>query len=285
MLTRGTGLALPPDPRESAFPPTHPTHPRPPPLPRCAPHRSPADLVRPPSLRDVAPMLRNGVLLSARSLLAMSVLMWATKLIAGLGAVCMAAHEILRQIWVLSNQAFTALDIATQSLVAFHLGRGDRAAAAAVFARTLGLAVSAGVLICGLLLANAAALPGVFTNDAAVVRQAVQVREWLGGGWWCAGGAVACVRGACMVGRWRQASSWGGPSSAYGRSSRCSRWAASPATPGGCGAARARWGGCAALRRRRQRRREGARAPSCFAWGHACVALLLLCATLDRRVM
>ena len=40
--------------------------------------------------------------------------MWATRLIAGFGAVGLAAHEILRQIWVFSNQAYTSLDIATQ---------------------------------------------------------------------------------------------------------------------------------------------------------------------------
>lgn len=116
-------------------------------------------------------MLQSGLFLSTRSLLAMSMLMWATRLISagfgavglaggGAGGVCRAspwlpaqfrllaaclhprcvspparaptslpptpstrpaAHEILRQIWVFSNQSFTALDIATQSLVAFHL--------------------------------------------------------------------------------------------------------------------------------------------------------------------
>lgn len=133
------------------------------------------DLARPPTWREVAPMLRNGLFLSARSLLAMGSLMWATRLIAGFGAVGLAAHEILRQIWVFSNQAFTSLDIATQSLVAFHLGKADRRSAAAVFRRTLSLALFAGVLILGLLLAGRHSLPGVFTKDPAVVRQVAAV--------------------------------------------------------------------------------------------------------------
>ncbi|KAL4526800.1 hypothetical protein Ndes2526A_g01231 [Nannochloris sp. 'desiccata'] len=91
------------------------------------------DLYTPPKWSDVAPTLKNGVFLSTRSILAMSMLMWATKLIAGFGAVSLAAHEILRQIWVFSNQAFTCLDIATQSLIAFYLGRDDKPSAAAVF--------------------------------------------------------------------------------------------------------------------------------------------------------
>lgn len=161
--------------------------------------------------------------------------MWATRLIAGFGAVGLAAHEILRQIWVFSNQAYTSLDIATQvraasparrraaagagrepwagqrgalsragqeqaggptrrllplcplllpalqSLVAFHLGKADRRSAAAVFRRTLSLAVFAGVVIMCALLAARTALPSVFTPDAAVVHQVELVRRWGGG--------------------------------------------------------------------------------------------------------
>lgn len=130
-----------------------------------------SDLRTPPSWSDVSPVLRNGLLLSTRSLLAMSMLMWATKLIAGFGAVALAAHEILRQIWVFSNQAFTSLDIATQSLVAFYLGRGDRASAADLFKRTISLTFAIAVVIMFGLLAGEKALPAIFTKDVAVVAQ------------------------------------------------------------------------------------------------------------------
>ncbi|KAI7846376.1 hypothetical protein COHA_000087 [Chlorella ohadii] len=135
----------------------------------------PADLARPPAWSEVAPMLRSGFFLSTRSLLAMGMLMWATRLIAGFGAVGLAAHEVLRQIWVFSNQFFTSMDIATQSLVASNLGKDDRRSAAAVFRRTLTLAVSAGVVICCLLLASRTSLPAVFTPDAAVIREVSMV--------------------------------------------------------------------------------------------------------------
>jgi putative MATE family efflux protein len=133
------------------------------------------DLYTPPKWSDVAPTLKNGAFLSTRSILAMSMLMWATKLIAGFGAVSLAAHEILRQIWVFSNQAFTCLDIATQSLIAFYLGRNDRPSAAAVFRRTLSLTLVAGVVIMCALLSSRSMLPGIFTRDPAVISKAAMV--------------------------------------------------------------------------------------------------------------
>lgn len=128
-----------------------------------------SDMKNYPSFSEVAPMLRNGVLLSTRSLLAMSTLMFATKMAAGLGAATLAAHEIIRQIWVVSNQAFTSLDIATQSLVAFYLGKGDKKSASQVFLRTSALTLCAGILITSVLLVCRHALPAMFTSDPAVM--------------------------------------------------------------------------------------------------------------------
>ena len=51
------------------------------------------DLLRPPSWAEVAPMMKNGIFLSTRSLLAMGMLMWATRLIAGFGAVGLAGES------------------------------------------------------------------------------------------------------------------------------------------------------------------------------------------------
>ena len=127
-----------------------------------------SDMATYPSMTDVAPMLRNGVLLSTRSLLAMSTLIFATKMAAGLGAAGLAAHEIIRQIWVVSNQAFTSLDIATQSLVAFYKGKGDRQSAGRVFLRTNALTVFVSVIIMGSLVAGRNSLPALFTQDPAV---------------------------------------------------------------------------------------------------------------------
>ena len=133
------------------------------------------DLASPPKWKDVAPTLKNGLFLGTRSILAMSTLMWATKTIAGFGAVSLAAHEILRQIWVFSNQAFTCLDIATQSLIAFYLGRNDKRSAANVFRRTLTLTLIAAVVIMTGLLCAGGTLPGIFTQDKAVIVKACAV--------------------------------------------------------------------------------------------------------------
>ena len=127
-----------------------------------------ADMATYPSISDVAPMLRNGVLLSTRSLLAMSTLMFATKMAAGLGAAGLAAHEIIRQIWVVSNQAFTSLDIATQSLVAFYKGKGDKQSAGRVFLRTNALTVFVSAIIMASLIAGRNKLPALFTQDPVV---------------------------------------------------------------------------------------------------------------------
>ena len=56
----------------------------------------------------------------------MAVIVYATSMVTSLGAVTMAAHEILRQVWIISIQAFMALDICAQSMVASFLGHVSR---------------------------------------------------------------------------------------------------------------------------------------------------------------
>lgn len=127
------------------------------------------DMKQFPSFLDVAPMLRNGILLSTRSILAMSTVMFATQSMAGLGAAALAAHECIRNIWVVSNQTFTSLDVATQSLVAFYIGHGDRNSAAQVFLRTSALTACAGIVVMAALLFYKETLPTVFTSDPSVM--------------------------------------------------------------------------------------------------------------------
>ena len=49
--------------------------------------------------------------------------MFATSIIASLGAITLAASEIMRQVFIISMQSFTALDISSQALVASYLGK------------------------------------------------------------------------------------------------------------------------------------------------------------------
>ena len=67
--------------------------------------------------------LQSGLSLSLRNVSSMVVILTATSMVTGLGAITMAAHEILRQVWIISIQAFMALDITAQSLVASYLGQ------------------------------------------------------------------------------------------------------------------------------------------------------------------
>ena len=66
---------------------------------------------------------QDGASLAVRNVTSMSVITYATSTVATLGPVAMATNEILRQIYILCLQAFTALDIATQALVATYLGK------------------------------------------------------------------------------------------------------------------------------------------------------------------
>ena len=68
-------------------------------------------------------VLQSGLSLSLRNVSSMVVILTATSMVTGLGAVTMAAHEILRQVWIISIQSFMALDICAQSLVASYLGQ------------------------------------------------------------------------------------------------------------------------------------------------------------------
>lgn len=67
--------------------------------------------------------LQSGLSLSLRNVSSMVVILTATSMVTGLGAITMAAHEILRQVWIISIQGFMALDITAQSLVASYLGQ------------------------------------------------------------------------------------------------------------------------------------------------------------------
>ncbi len=67
--------------------------------------------------------MQSGLSLSLRNVSSMVVILTATSMVTGLGTITMAAHEILRQVWIISIQAFMALDICAQSLVASYLGQ------------------------------------------------------------------------------------------------------------------------------------------------------------------
>ena len=61
--------------------------------------------------------------LAQRPLILQGTYVFATSIIASLGAITLAASEIMRQVFIISMQSFTALDISSQALVASYLGQ------------------------------------------------------------------------------------------------------------------------------------------------------------------
>ena len=67
--------------------------------------------------------VQSGLALSVRNLGTMGVILYATTLVSRMGAATLAAHEIMRQVFIFSIQLFSALDVTAQSLVGLHLGK------------------------------------------------------------------------------------------------------------------------------------------------------------------
>ena len=154
--------------------------------------------------------MQAGLSLSMRSVFSISILLYATTLVTGMGAAALAAHEILRQTWIFAIQCvtastlcqvclsayrhlsaefellpcvrrgFTAFDIATQSLVASYMGRGEPGRAREVLLRVLQLGLAVGGVLALAMVLGSGAAPAVFTGDPAVVAIARRVFPLLG---------------------------------------------------------------------------------------------------------
>lgn len=139
----------------------------------------PADLLAKPPKEELFNFLKAGVSLSSRNILSMVVILYATTAVSNLGAASLAAHEILRQVWVFAIQGFSALDIATQALIAVYVGQGMQHKASSILKRTLQLGTGVGAVIAVILLVGSRALPCTFTSDAAVINIASSVLPFI----------------------------------------------------------------------------------------------------------
>lgn len=102
-----------------------------------------------------------------RTLILQAVLLRATAEAAGAGAA--APHQICVQVWWVTLFALDALAVAAQSLVASSLGANDVARARTAADRCLRWALATGTAVGVGIYAAGPALPGVFTDDAALV--------------------------------------------------------------------------------------------------------------------
>ncbi|KAK9829665.1 hypothetical protein WJX72_007217 [[Myrmecia] bisecta] len=127
-----------------------------------------ADLRRVPVFKDILPLLKTGFSLSVRSFSSIIVITMCSTMLAEMGAVTMAAHEILRQVWIFSIQAYGAFDIATQTLVATYIGKNKRPLAREVLMRILQIGTLTGCMMAVFLFATRSVLPVAFTKDSAV---------------------------------------------------------------------------------------------------------------------
>ena len=129
---------------------------------------------RPALLRG---LVHTGVWLFVRTAALLTSFVTAGAVLARVGAPSLAAHQVGFQLFFALALILDAVAIAGQVIVGRTLGAGDRARATAAARRMLVLALYAGALLgAGLLLARGV-VPGLFTDDPAVL-------ERLGAMWW-----------------------------------------------------------------------------------------------------
>ena len=102
---------------------------------------------------------------------------FAAAVAARFGAAAVAAHQVVLQLWNFLALALDSLAIAAQSLVGAALGAGQAAHAKSVAWRVTAFSAVAATVLAAVLGAAANVLPGLFTNDRAVL-DAVGVPWW-----------------------------------------------------------------------------------------------------------
>ena len=123
--------------------------------------------LRPAGVRAVA---RSGGWLVVRTALLQAAVTTNTVVAAGLGAVALAAHQVVGGLWVLLAFALDAVAIAGQALVGAALGAGDVALGRALTRRMLGWGVLAGLAFGLVLVLARPAYVGLFGTDPEVRR-------------------------------------------------------------------------------------------------------------------
>ena len=122
-----------------------------------------------PDWRAVRRLARVGGDLLVRTLALRASLTLFTAIAARIGAVDVGAHEVAFAVWSVLALALDSIAIAGQSMIGRFLGAGDAATAREVGRRMLQLGTVAGFFVGAVVLAAAPVLPGLFSDDPAVV--------------------------------------------------------------------------------------------------------------------
>lgn len=94
------------------------------------------------------------------------------------GAAQLGAHQIALQLWMFCALALDAVAIAAQSLIGASLGAGDVAAAQGAATRIVRIGAVCGLGFAVVIGAGAWVLPGLFSSDPEVHRQALVAWPW-----------------------------------------------------------------------------------------------------------
>ena len=131
-----------------------------------------------PERSDMTALLsigRNLVIRTASLLAAFTV---GTAVAARISDEAVAAHQVVSQLFVFLALALDALAVAAQAMVSMRVGRRDRVGGTEAADRLAVIGVAVGLLVGAALAALAGVLPGVFTDDPAVV-EAMRPAYWI----------------------------------------------------------------------------------------------------------
>lgn len=134
---------------------------------------------RRPHLATIRRLARVGGDLLVRTVALRGALTLATAVAARIGAAEVAAHEVAFAVWSLFALALDAVAIAGQAMIGRFLGADDPATAREAGRRMLELGVGAGVVVGAIVLAARPVLPGVFSDDPAVISLAGFLFLWV----------------------------------------------------------------------------------------------------------
>jgi putative MATE family efflux protein len=128
-----------------------------------------------PHLAKMRPLARIGSEIAVRTTALTGSFLVGSAVLARVGAASLGAHQIAFQLWVFLALVLDAIAIAGQVMVGRMLGAGDARGARAAAVRMIGWSAAVGALFGGILLALGDVVPGLFTDDPAVIRQAHEI--------------------------------------------------------------------------------------------------------------
>jgi len=132
---------------------------------------------RRPSLSAMRPLARVGAEIAVRTTALTGAFLVGTAVLGRTDAASLAAHQIAFQLFIFLALVLDAIAIAGQIIVGRALGAGDAPEARAAAWRMVGWSALLGAAFGLVLVASGDALPGLFTNDPAVIERAGEV--WL----------------------------------------------------------------------------------------------------------